>query len=165
MDFFKLADKVLQGETITREECLQIIDCPEDMLLELLHAGFHIRKNCFGRKVSLHLLVNAKSGLCPEDCAYCSQSAVSEASIEKYPLLDEESIRFLNPQTEIRVAGGREYHLRSLQPMALYPANSLFVNGYLTTPGQTAKQTREMIQDLGFEVEEERSMEIAARLG
>ena len=34
--------------------------------------------------------------------------------------------RFLNPSSEIRVAAGREMHLRSLEVMALYPANSLF---------------------------------------
>ena len=41
--------------------------------------------------------------------------------------------RFLHPRTEIRIAGGREHNLRSLQPLALYPADSVFVNGYLTT--------------------------------
>jgi biotin synthase len=62
--------------------------------------------------------------------------------------------RFLNPRTEIRIGGGREYNLRSLQPLALYPADALFVNGYLTTPGQPAAETHRMIQDMGFEVEE-----------
>lgn len=60
--------------------------------------------------------------------------------------------RFLNPATEIRVAGGREHNLRSLQPLALYPADSLFVGGYLTTPGQEAEEVSHMIADLGFEV-------------
>ena len=60
--------------------------------------------------------------------------------------------RFLNPATEIRVAGGREHNLRSLQPLALYPADSLFVGGYLTTPGQEAKEVSQMIADMGFEV-------------
>ena len=61
--------------------------------------------------------------------------------------------RFVHPQREIRVAGGREFNLRSLQPLALYVADSLFVGGYLTTPGQTALEVQNMIQDLGFEVE------------
>ncbi|WP_447974086.1 biotin synthase BioB [Nitrospira sp. Kam-Ns4a] len=63
--------------------------------------------------------------------------------------------RFLHPRTEIRVAGGREYNLRSLQPLALYPADSLFVGGYLTTPGQPAPEVWQMITDLGFELEVE----------
>lgn len=61
--------------------------------------------------------------------------------------------RFLHPRTELRVAGGREHNLRSLQPLALYPANSLFVNGYLTTPGAPAQEVWGMIKDLGFTIE------------
>ncbi|TAJ22431.1 MAG: biotin synthase BioB [Nitrospirae bacterium] len=63
--------------------------------------------------------------------------------------------RFLHPRTEIRVAGGREFNLRTLQPLALYPADSLFVGGYLTTPGQPASEAWKMIADLGFEIEVE----------
>lgn len=61
--------------------------------------------------------------------------------------------RFLHPRTELRIAGGREHNLRSLQPLALYPADSLFVNGYLTTPGAPAPEVWGMIQDLGFTIE------------
>jgi biotin synthase len=61
--------------------------------------------------------------------------------------------RFLHPRTEIRMAGGREFNLRSLQPLALYVADSLFVGGYLTTPGQPAPEAWKMITDLGFEIE------------
>ena len=61
--------------------------------------------------------------------------------------------RFLHPRTEIRIAGGREHNLRSLQPLALYPADSVFVNGYLTTPGAPAAEVWAMIRDLGFTIE------------
>ena len=61
--------------------------------------------------------------------------------------------RFLHPRTELRVAGGREFNLRSLQALALYPADSLFVGGYLTTPGMPADEAWQMIEDLGFEVD------------
>ena len=61
--------------------------------------------------------------------------------------------RFLHPRTELRVAGGREFNLRSLQALALYPADSLFVGGYLTTPGMPAAEAWKMIEDLGFEVD------------
>ena len=61
--------------------------------------------------------------------------------------------RFLHPRTELRVAGGREFNLRSLQALALYPADSLFVGGYLTTPGMPANEAWQMIEDLGFEVD------------
>jgi biotin synthase len=50
------------------------------------------------------------------------------------------------------VAGGREVNLRQLQALALYPANSLFCNGYLTTPGQGYEADLRMIRDAGFHV-------------
>ncbi|MGN7614120.1 biotin synthase BioB, partial [Magnetococcales bacterium HHB-1] len=62
--------------------------------------------------------------------------------------------RFINPDAEIRAAGGREIHLRSLEPLALYPANSLFSEGYLNTAGKTTSRTLNMIKDAGFEVEQ-----------
>ena len=62
--------------------------------------------------------------------------------------------RFVNPDKELRVGGGREINLRSLQPLSLYPANSLFVNGYLTTPGMETSETHRMIADMGFEIED-----------
>lgn len=60
--------------------------------------------------------------------------------------------RFLNPTAEIRVAAGRELQLRSMQVMALYPANSLFLQGYLNAKGADNTQTLRMIQDAGFEI-------------
>ncbi|MBN1847385.1 MAG: biotin synthase BioB [Deltaproteobacteria bacterium] len=331
MDYALLADKALNNQPLTHEECLRVLQTPEDSILMLLQSAYAVRKTFFGKKVYLHMLLNVKSGLCSEDCSYCSQSKVSQAKIEKYPLLDETDIlkgayaareararrycivssgrapsqneldtlrsavkkikkeigidvctslgflteekalalkeagvnrynhnlnasehfypnicsshtfqdrvqtvryaqaaglelccgalfgmgesdediidtlmalkdiepdslpinffnpiagtplehvnyltplkclnilclaRFLNPRTEIRPAGGREYHIRSLQPFVLFPANSLFVAGYLTTTGQTPEDAWKMIEDMGFEVEEERSMEVSTR--
>ena len=60
--------------------------------------------------------------------------------------------RFLNPRAEIRVAAGREHHLRSMEVMALYPANSMFVEGYLNAEGSAASRTMEMIRDAGFTI-------------
>jgi biotin synthase len=61
--------------------------------------------------------------------------------------------RFINPTKEIRISGGREVNLRSLQPLGLYAANSIFVGDYLTTKGQESTSDHEMLKDLGFEVE------------
>lgn len=58
--------------------------------------------------------------------------------------------RFVNPGRDVRVAGGREVSLRSLQALALYPANSMFTEGYLTTGGHGADADRQMIEDAGF---------------
>jgi biotin synthase len=62
-------------------------------------------------------------------------------------------VRLVNPRAEIRAAGGREGHLRSMESLALYPANSIFVEGYLTTRGDAVADTYRMISDAGFEVE------------
>jgi biotin synthase len=62
-------------------------------------------------------------------------------------------MRLVNPRAEIRVAAGREGHLRALAPLALWPANSLFVEGYLTTRGDAVEETYRMIRDAGFEVD------------
>ena len=60
--------------------------------------------------------------------------------------------RLLNPSSEIRVAAGRELHLRSLEVMALYPANSLFLQGYLNAKGGSNARTLRMIKDAGFSI-------------
>src|SRR5262249_55733151 len=60
--------------------------------------------------------------------------------------------RFVNPKSELRIAGGRELHLGSLQALGLYAANSLFLGDYLTTKGQLPEADYKMIAELGFEV-------------
>jgi biotin synthase len=62
--------------------------------------------------------------------------------------------RFVNPSRDIRIAGGREVNLRHLQSLALYPANSLFCAGYLTTGGQGYEADMRMIEDAGFRIAE-----------
>jgi biotin synthase len=60
--------------------------------------------------------------------------------------------RLANPAAEIRIAGGRELHLGSLQALGLYAANSIFVGDYLTTKGQAPEADYRMIEELGFTV-------------
>lgn len=320
LDWQNLADGVLDGKELSVDESLAVLRCPDDELLELLAATFRVRKTHFGRKVHLYFLKNAKSGLCPEDCGYCSQSKISQADIPKYVLQNEAQLmagaaravesqartycivasgrgpsdrevehiastvekikdqyglhiccclgllttqqamrlksagvdrinhnlntsrahypeictthtyddrldtlrtvreagmelcsgvivgmgerdldivdmarelrslrvssipvnflhaidgtplekrhdldpryclkvlclfRLTNPDTEIRVSGGREVNLRSMQAMSLYAANSMFVSDYLTTKGQPAEDDFQMVRDLGFEI-------------
>ncbi|MCR9119875.1 MAG: biotin synthase BioB [bacterium] len=87
-----LADEVLQGRPLTAEEGLSILQSSDDDLLSLMDAAFRIRRHYFGKAVQLYFLMNAKSGLCPEDCSYCSQSKVSDAEIPKYNLLSREKL-------------------------------------------------------------------------
>ncbi len=316
--------KSINLESLTKEESLKILNFNNDDILLLLNTAYKIKKHFKGNKIQIQSILNAKSGFCSEDCHYCSQSCISKANIEKYPLtttekilegakfakqnnairycmalssirysdslieklaesikevkkqvdiniccsigfltekqaiilkqaglnrinhnlntsrnnypnictthtyeeriqnlklckkcgleiccggivgLDEtkedivnmlldlkeinpESIplnflipikgtlfegkgdyltpyyclkvlclaRFLYPNKDIRAAGGREFRLRTLQPLALYAVNSIFVSGYATTKGQKADEGLQMIQDLGFEIEQD----------
>lgn len=61
-------------------------------------------------------------------------------------------MRFVNPASELRIAGGREMHLGALQPLGLYVANSIFIGDYLTTKGQAAEDDYRMIRDLGLQL-------------
>ncbi|MDR7071780.1 biotin synthase BioB [Fictibacillus barbaricus] len=316
-----LAEKVLAGNEITDDEAHSILDCPDEDLLLLLHGAYQIRKHYFGNKVKLNMIINTKSGACPENCGYCSQSIVSTAPIETYRMMDKEEIvkgaeqaynlnvgtycivasgrgptnrdvdkvveavkeikdtygmkvcaclgilkpeqaarlkeagvdrynhnlntsarnhenittshtyddrvntvnvvkesgispcsgvivgmketkqdvidmarslkvldadsipvnflhaidgtplegtddldpryclkvlalfRYINPTKEIRISGGREVNLRSLQPFGLYAANSIFVGDYLTTAGQESTADHKMLEDMGFEID------------
>ncbi|WP_350271345.1 biotin synthase BioB [Brevibacterium sp. CBA3109] len=60
--------------------------------------------------------------------------------------------RFVCPDREIRLAGGREIHLRSLQAQALHVANSIFLGDYLTAEGQAAEDDIALIRDNGFTI-------------
>ncbi|MER7660392.1 biotin synthase BioB [Streptomyces sp. NPDC096193] len=317
-----LVEKGLRRELPTREEALAVLATSDDDLLEVVAAAGKVRRQWFGRRVKLNYLVNLKSGLCPEDCSYCSQRLGSKAEILKYTWLkpDEASeaaaagvaggakrvclvasgrgptdrdvdrvsktieaikeqnedvevcaclgllsegqaerlrdagadaynhnlntsegtygdittthtyadrvdtvhqaqaaglsacsgliagmgesdtdlvdvvfslreldpdsvpvnflipfegtplakewnltpqrclrilamVRFVCPDVEVRLAGGREVHLRSMQPLALNLVNSIFLGDYLTSEGQAGKADLDMITDAGFEVE------------
>ncbi|SCK51714.1 biotin synthase [Streptomyces sp. WMMB 714] len=323
MDLLKtLVEKGLRRELPTREEARAVLETSDDELLDVVAAAGKVRRHWFGRRVKLNYLVNLKSGLCPEDCSYCSQRLGSKAEILKYtwlkpeeaasaaaaglkggakrvclvasgrgptdrdvervsrtisaikdehadvevcaclgllsegqadrlqaagadaynhnlntseetykdictthtfedrretvrqaqtaglsacsgliagmgesdedlvdvvfslreldpdsvpvnflipfegtPLADEWNltpqramrilamVRFVCPDAEVRLAGGREVHLRSLQPLALHVVNSIFLGDYLTSEGQAGQADLDMIADAGFEVE------------
>jgi biotin synthase len=316
----QLSRRVLEGYSISMEEGRAILNSPDEQLLDLLAASFAVRRAHFGQIVHLYYLKNAKSGLCPEDCGYCSQSVVSDAPIERYSIANERVLmegarkardsqartycivasgrgptnrevdhvcnvvrkikdelgmhicaclgllkpdqarrlaeagvdrinhnlntsrryydeictthtyqdrldtlkvahdagmelcsglivgmgeerqdildavfelrgleiksipvnflhaidgtplakkdeldpryclkvlcllRMAHPSVEIRIAGGREVNLRSMQAMGLYAANSMFVSDYLTTKGQSQEEDYAMVKDLGFEI-------------
>jgi len=323
MDWNALSDRVLDNGQVTRAEALAVLTSADDELLEVLQGAYRLRRNYFGNTVSLHLLRNVKSGKCPEDCAFCSQSTSAINDVERYDMQTVESIvagaqaavdrqakrycvvsstrapspneleticeaavqikqkhpgleicsslgllteekamrlktagvnrfnhnletsanyfqevvtthdfedrvntarivkkvgldlccgglfgmgeslqdrvdlafaladldvdsvpinfldprpgtpfhgkpnplkpndclralamvRYVMPSVEVRIAGGRETTLRDIQPLALYPANSMFTAGYLTTGGQSYEQDKQMIEDAGFEIE------------
>ena len=67
--------------------------------------------------------------------------------------------RFTNPGADVRAAAGREYHLKSLEPLCLLPANSIFLDGYLNGRGAERRRTYQMIRDAGFTLESEHGLD------
>ncbi|MFD3258241.1 biotin synthase BioB [Paenibacillus lentus] len=92
MDWEQLADKALRGERLTMEEGLRVLGGDDEQILPIMQAAYKVRSYYYGNKVKLNMIMNAKSGLCPEDCGYCSQSIVSSAPVPKYSFLDKESL-------------------------------------------------------------------------
>ena len=76
MNWEYLANRALEGYTPSYDDALGILNSSDDELLPLMHAAFRVRSRYFGRDVRLHVLRNAKSGVCPEDCSFCSQSSL-----------------------------------------------------------------------------------------
>ncbi|HET6460977.1 MAG TPA: radical SAM protein [Syntrophales bacterium] len=87
-----LSRSVLWAKLPTHKQALAILESSDDELLAVLHVAFAIRLHYFGRGVSIHVIRNAKSGLCTENCSFCSQSDVSESEIPKYPMQSVEQI-------------------------------------------------------------------------
>ena len=113
---------------LTREESRAVLTSPDEEILDLLAAAYRVRRHHWGNEVQFHVLQNAKSGLCPEDCNYCSQSAVSDAEIaglaqgELLELLQrvsgELSRRFETPQKQ-------KSSQNLLAPVAAEPCNAV----------------------------------------
>jgi biotin synthase len=88
-----LADKALARERLDRDEALAVLTSSDDELMDVVAAAFRVRRRYFGRRVKLNYLVNIKSGLCPEDCFYCSQRLGSAADVLKYTWLKPDEVR------------------------------------------------------------------------
>src|SRR5438270_13585524 len=81
-----LADRVLADGEISKAEALSVVRAPDAELLEVLDAAYRVRRRHHGNKVKIHVLENAMSGMCPEDCKFCSQSNISTGEVERYRL-------------------------------------------------------------------------------
>ena len=87
-----LTEKALARELPTRAEVLKVLQSSDDELMDVVAAAFKVRLRYFGRRVKLNYLVNIKSGLCPEDCFYCSQRLGSAADVLKYTWLKPDEV-------------------------------------------------------------------------
>jgi biotin synthase len=92
MNYDGMADEVISGSALSREQAMDLASSPDVEILTLLSAAFKIRRRFHGRTVNLHILQNAKSGLCPEDCKFCSQSTRYGGDAERYPIKTVEDL-------------------------------------------------------------------------
>lgn len=88
-DVQSLAQKVLDGHHVTREEALWLYEQP---LKELSSLANKIREHFCSTGFDICTIINAKSGRCSENCRFCSQSIHSHTASAVYPLLSAEKI-------------------------------------------------------------------------
>ncbi|MCL2541650.1 MAG: biotin synthase BioB [Nocardioidaceae bacterium] len=88
--FDQIADRILGGGAATEADALAVLQADDAELMSVVAAAGRLRREHFGNTVKVNYLVNLKSGLCPENCNYCSQALGSQAPILKYSWLSKE---------------------------------------------------------------------------
>ena len=88
MDMLKLAEEIIAGRRLTRQDDLQaFLTCD---LNELCQGADKIRAACVGDHVDLCSIINGRSGKCPENCKFCAQSAHNHTECQSHPMLSTE---------------------------------------------------------------------------
>lgn len=77
---------------MTREDALKILNTPDEEMDQLIAKAEKLRRKYKGDNVGIHILTNARSGNCSQDCAYCAQSCRSSADIDKYHWVSDEKL-------------------------------------------------------------------------
>ncbi|NLT30092.1 MAG: biotin synthase BioB [Propionibacterium sp.] len=92
MNLNSMVDTALTGTPIDRADALAVLAADDAEVMSIVAAAGRVRRHFFGNTVLLNYLVNLKSGMCPEDCSYCSQALGSKAEILKYTWLTPEQV-------------------------------------------------------------------------
>ncbi len=109
MDVRWALEQILDGRELTGDEARPLLDWPLDRIAELARAALVLKERRFPGRVQFCAIVNAKSGTCSEDCAFCAQSAHYQTNSPEYPLLDEE--RVLDAALRMKRAGARRFSI------------------------------------------------------
>ena len=111
MDSFweRIKERDISRGGIDAKDALAVLNLKQEKLWRLLDITEEVRRRFKGDEIRLCSIVNAKSGFCSEDCAFCSQSVRSKADIKKYPLLEEEEI--VQAAHEAKARGAREFSI------------------------------------------------------
>lgn len=87
-----LAERILNQDVLSKEEALALFEDETLDTFELLNEAYILRKHFFGKKVKLNMILNAKSGICSEDCGYCGQS-IKMKQKQRYALVEPDKIK------------------------------------------------------------------------
>jgi len=91
--FVRIAEKIMHGGgQISRQEALELTAAGPDETLDLIACAGKIRQHFKQNTVFKCAIINAKSGMCPEDCAFCAQSAHHHTQVPVYDLLSAEKL-------------------------------------------------------------------------
>ena len=88
----EMTRKILNGDEISWEEAFFVLTIPDSYLEMLFEKATIVREKFRGNKIDFCAIINAKSGLCPEDCKFCSQSLRWKTNVPRYPLLPVETV-------------------------------------------------------------------------
>lgn len=102
-----LAERVLRGDILSVSEGVELLNLPDTETLRLVDAAWRVRREAFGDRVKVNVLLNAKSGLCAEDCAYCSQAKGADTGIPRYRVLSPDEM--LSEAKKAQAAGAQRY--------------------------------------------------------
>ncbi len=102
-----VAERVLRDEELSLQEGLELLNLPDTETLRLVDAAWRVRRAAFGDRVKVNVLLNAKSGICAEDCAYCSQAKGADTGIPRYRVLAPDEM--VEEAKKAQAAGAQRY--------------------------------------------------------
>jgi biotin synthase len=88
----KIGDKVLEGGSVSMKEILPLLEAKGPDVMDLVAVANRVRVEFNGNEIDLCSLLNAKSGKCSEDCAFCAQSAHYQTDAPTYPLINADQM-------------------------------------------------------------------------
>lgn len=103
----RIEEKIVAGGEISPEDAAYVSSIPGPEVFDLFAAANRIRNLFRGNRIDICAIVNAKSGACPEDCAYCSQSSRSSSEVPVFPLADKEVV--LEKAAEAKRGGAKRF--------------------------------------------------------
>ena len=96
-----------EGRLLSRRELSELAAIPEELVGALAHVAHDVRLDRMGRTVEVEGILSVKTGGCPEDCHFCSQSSRFETPVKATPFLDAEEV--LRAAQETKAAGASEF--------------------------------------------------------